>query len=264
MSAIVIIPSRYQSARFPGKPLALVNNKPMIQHVYERSSLAGRIKAVFVATDSQLIFNAVREFGGNAVMTSSAHISGTDRIAEASAIIRKDGCDADIIVNVQGDEPMIRPEMIDLVTGIMVDKRADIGTLVKRIDNAGEINDPNVVKAVFNDEGFAMYFSRSPVPYHRDIFGTAGMKHGKAAAPDIGTSGLYLFKHIGIYAYRADILKRFSELPASRLEDIEKLEQLRALENGISIKIEQTNYETIGVDTPMDLERVEKCLNTSL
>ena len=264
MSAIVIIPSRYHSTRFPGKPLALINHKPMIQHVYERAGSAKLIKAVFVATDSRLIFDAVRGFGGNAVMTSPEHGSGTDRIAEASDIIRNEGCDADIIVNVQGDEPMIRPDMIDLVTDIMEDSRADIGTLVKRIGDAGEINDPNAVKAVFNHEGFAIYFSRSPVPYHRDLFGTTVMQNGKAAMADKKVDGLYFYKHIGIYAYRADILKRFSKLPASKLEELEKLEQLRALENGISIKIEETNYETIGVDTPMDLERVEKCLNTSL
>jgi 3-deoxy-manno-octulosonate cytidylyltransferase (CMP-KDO synthetase) len=264
MSAIVIIPSRYHSARFPGKPLTLISNKPMIQHVYERSRAASLIKEVFVATDSQRIFDAVRHFGGNAIMTSAKHISGTDRIAEAADIIRNGGCEAEIIVNVQGDEPMIRPDMIDLVTGIMADMRADIGTLVKRIDDPGEINDPNVVKAVFNDEGFALYFSRAPLPFHRDLFSTEVKKHGKADFTDMQTSELYMFKHIGIYAYRADILKRFSELPASRLEEIEKLEQLRALANGISIKIQETNYETIGVDTPMDLERVRKCLNTSL
>jgi 3-deoxy-manno-octulosonate cytidylyltransferase (CMP-KDO synthetase) len=225
---------------------------------------ASLIKEVFVATDSQLIFDAVRHFRGNAVMTSSKHVSGTDRIAEAADIIRNGGCEAEIIVNVQGDEPMIMPDMINQVTEIMTDMKADIGTLVKRIDDAGEITDPNVVKVVFTDDGFALYFSRAPLPFHRDLFNMEMKKHGKADYTDIKTSELHMFKHIGIYAYRASILKLFSELPASRLEELEKLEQLRALENGMSIKIKETNFETIGVDTPMDLERVGKCLNTSL
>jgi 3-deoxy-manno-octulosonate cytidylyltransferase (CMP-KDO synthetase) len=254
MSAIVIIPSRYHSTRFPGKPLTALQNKPMIQHVYERSKSAGLVKEVFVATDSQLIFDAVKNFGGKVVMTSESHTSGTDRIAEAADKIKKLGHETDIIVNVQGDEPMIRPEMIDEVVGLMEDGRAGIGTLVKKISASEDINDPNVVKAVFNSEGFALYFSRAAVPYNRDLF--------SASALDIAE--VYMFKHIGIYAYREDVLKRFSAMQPSRLEETEKLEQLRALENGIAIKVGETTYETIGVDTPMDLKRVEKCLNTSL
>lgn len=256
MSAIVIIPSRYQSARFPGKPLSLLLDKPMIQHVCERSRAANLITGVFVATDSKLIYDAVEGFGGNAIMTSEKHTSGTDRIAEAVGILRKAGHEADIVVNVQGDEPMIMPEMIDEVVAVMEDKRAGIGTLVKRIGEAAEIGDPNVVKAVFNDEGFALYFSRSPIPYHRELF-------GPEKRFEVVPAGLVMFKHIGIYAYRADVLMRFSKLSPSRLEETEKLEQLRALENGIAIKVKETIYETIGVDTPMDLKRVEKCLSIS-
>ena len=264
MSAIVIIPSRYQSTRFPGKPLSLLLGKPMIQHVYERSKAARLIKEVFVATDNKAICDAVRGFGGKAVMTSEDHSSGTDRISEAEQIISKEGHSADIIVNVQGDEPMIMPQMIDEVVALMADSKADIGTLVKRIDDAAEIDDPNVVKAVFNGEGFALYFSRSPIPYHRELFGTEACKSGSAEAQKRVGSELVMFKHIGIYAYRKDVLAKFSKLPPSRLEETEKLEQLRALENGITIKVGETIYETIGVDTPMDLKKVEKCLSISL
>jgi 3-deoxy-manno-octulosonate cytidylyltransferase (CMP-KDO synthetase) len=259
MSAIVIIPSRYQSTRFPGKPLSLLLGKPMIQHVFERSREARRIKEVFVATDSTLIYDTVLGFGGKAVMTSDKHTSGTDRIAEAAELIRLSGHEADIIVNVQGDEPMIMPEMIDEVAALMEDDKAGIGTLVKKIEDPAEIDDPNVVKAVFNEEGFAIYFSRSPIPYNRDLFSSEAWKSGSKEGKD----ELVMFKHIGIYAYRMDVLMRFSKLPPSRLEETEKLEQLRALENGIAIKVKETIYETIGVDTPLDLKRVEKCLSIS-
>ncbi len=265
MSAIVIIPSRYQSTRFPGKPLSLLLGRPMIQHVFERAKAAKLVQGVFVATDSRLIYDAVRGFGGDAIMTSESHASGTDRIAEAAGTIRQSGHGADIIVNVQGDEPMIMPEMIDEVVSLLEDERAGIGTLVKRMKDSYEIGDPNVVKAVFNKEGFALYFSRSAIPYHRDLFGTEEWKSRSAEAGHTAflSSDLEMFKHIGIYAYRIDVLQRFSKLSPSRLEEIEKLEQLRALENGIRIKVKETTYETIGVDTPMDLEKVEKCLSIS-
>jgi len=264
MSAIVIIPSRYQSSRFPGKPLAPIRNKPMIQHVYERAKSAVSVTEVIVATDSRLIFEAVNGFGGKAVMTSVAHQSGTDRLAEAAGILFAEGCKADIIVNVQGDEPMIYPDMVDSVVGILEDQKADIGTLVRKMENPEEIFDPNVVKAVFNDKGYALYFSRAAVPYHREMFSPEALKLKGLESIHTGDAGFFMFKHIGIYAYRTDALKKFTELPPSRLEQTEKLEQLRALENGMSIKVRETTHETIGVDTPGDLERVEKCLNTSL
>ena len=252
MAAIVIIPARYGSTRFPGKPLCHLLGKPMIQHVYERVRNARLVQDVFIATDSTAILSAVEGFGGKAIMTSTEHRSGTDRIAEAvtklSEVAEMSGPgkqEEQIIVNVQGDEPLIMSEMVDAVIELMEDERAAIGTLVKRIQASEEIEDPNVVKVVFNDEGFALYFSRSPIPYHREI------------------SSKDYYKHIGIYAYRKDALLRFSRLAPTRLEEIEKLEQLRALERGFKIKVHETLHETIGVDTAMDLERVEKCLSLS-
>ncbi|MCL4455843.1 MAG: 3-deoxy-manno-octulosonate cytidylyltransferase [Nitrospirae bacterium] len=274
MPAIIIIPARYASTRFPGKPLCPLSGKPLILHVYERSKLAKSALEVFVATDNKLIYDAVEGFGGKAIMTSEGHQSGTDRIAEAVKILENTGYgiqDTDIIVNVQGDEPMIQPEMIDDVIEVMEDERASIGTLAKKIEKAEEITDPNIVKVVFNEKGFALYFSRSPIPYHRDLFSAEAQKCGSAekkifsfGLPDFQTSELLMFKHIGIYAYRKNVLLRLSNLPSTRLEEIEKLEQLRALENGFKIKVKETGFETIGVDTPTDLERVEKCLNISL
>lgn len=252
MSAIVIIPARYDSTRFPGKPLALLKGKPIIRHVYENSMRSRLASGVVVATDSHAVFDAVVSFGGRAVMTSAGHASGTDRIAEASAAM-----DYDIIVNVQGDEPLIRPEMIDDVIDILGDERASMGTLAKKIERQEEILDPNVVKAAFDKEGFALYFSRAPIPYHRDAWKrpTPSYVYGSDSA---------VYKHIGIYSYRKDVLMRLSKMPASRLEEIERLEQLRALEAGMRIKIRETSFDAIGVDTPADMEKVEKCLNTSL
>lgn len=261
MSAIVIIPSRYSSTRFPGKPLCLLSGKPMIQHVYERVRSAKLVLDVFVATDSEEIANVVRTFGGKALMTSDMHESGTDRIAEAALKMQASGYrlqDNDVIVNVQGDEPLIRPEMVDEVVELMEDNRAAIGTLAKRIEDPAEINDPNIVKVAFDADGFALYFSRAPIPYHRDLFGAEGKD-----ACNI-TNSLFMFKHIGIYAYRKKTLHDFSGMRPSRLEKIERLEQLRAMENRLAIKVKQTMYESIGVDTPMDMERVEKCLSISL
>jgi 3-deoxy-manno-octulosonate cytidylyltransferase (CMP-KDO synthetase) len=267
MSAIVIIPARYASTRFPGKPLALLKGMPVIQHVYQQAQNSRLADDVVVATDSQMIFEKILSFGGKAVMTRGDHASGTDRIAEVA-----NSMDYDIIVNVQGDEPLIKPEMIDDVISILDDPRASMGTLVVRIKDQREIFDPNVVKVVFNRDGFAFYFSRAPIPYHREQFSAKVQKCGNAEArdvltfelPDFSASELLMFKHIGIYSYRRDVLARLSELPGSHLENIEKLEQLRALEHGFAIKIKETVHETFGVDTPEDLERIEKCLNSSL
>jgi 3-deoxy-manno-octulosonate cytidylyltransferase (CMP-KDO synthetase) len=252
MSAIVLIPARYASARFPGKPLALLKGLPVIQHVYQNSMQSRLADDVMVATDSETIFEKVLSFGGKAVMTSGDHVSGTDRIAEVARSM-----EYDIIVNVQGDEPLIQPEMIDDTISVLDDPRASIGTLAVRIRDSREIFDPNVVKVVFNREGFALYFSRAPVPYHRDEW--KGLGHFT-----IHDSPFTVFKHIGIYSYRRDVLTQLSELPPSRLELVEKLEQLRAIEEGFTIKVKETVYETFGVDTPEDLERIEKCLNSSL
>lgn len=251
MPAIVIIPSRFSSTRFPGKALYPLFGKPIIHHVYERALKARLAEQVFVATDDRRIFDTVEGFGGKAIMTSETHQSGTDRIAEAVESPQTSGLklqDKDVIVNVQGDEPMIEPEMIDDVIRLMEDDKASIGTLAKKIEDPEEINDPNVVKVVFDPSGFALYFSRASIPYHRDGY----------------ASERYYYKHIGIYAYRKGVLLSFSKMSPSRLEGLEKLEQLRALENGLKIKVKETVFETIGVDTPADLERVEKCLSLSL
>lgn len=252
MSAIVIIPARYASTRFPGKPLALLKGIPVIQHVYQNSMNSRLADDVVVATDSETIFEKVLSFGGKAVMTSSDHASGTDRIAEVARSMNYD-----IIVNVQGDEPLIQYEMIDDVISVLDDTRASIGTLAIRIKDRREIFDPHVVKVVFNREGFALYFSRAPIPYHRDEW--KDLDHFT-----VHDSHFTVFKHVGIYSYRRDVLTKLSELPLSRLELIEKLEQLRALEHGFTIKVKETINETFGVDTPEDLERIEKCLNSSL
>lgn len=259
MSAVIVIPARYDSARFPGKPLAPLRGKPVIQHVYENCKKAGRAEAVIVATDSETILETVRSFGGTAVMTSPLHNSGTDRVAEVAGSTHYD-----IIVNVQGDEPLIRPQMVDEVIALLSESSADIGTLVKRIEEPGEIRDPNIVKAVFGDDGVALYFSRSPIPYHRDLFGTEGQRAEDAEARKGYTSSeLYMFKHIGIYSYRREVLLRLTALKPTRLEETEKLEQLRALEHRFSIKVKETSFEVIGVDTPQDLERVETWLSLS-
>ncbi len=204
-----------------------------------------------MATDSETIFEEVLSFGGKAVMTSRDHVSGTDRIAE---VARSLPCD--IIVNVQADEPLIRPEMIDDVIALLSDKRADMGTLVKEIRNPDEVMDPNVVKAVFGPDGFALYFSRAPIPYHRDEWKDMDKF-------EIQRSKFNVFKHIGIYSYKRDVLIKLAGMRPSMLEEREKLEQLRALENGFMIKVKETSSETIGVDTPQDLERVERWLSLS-
>ena len=251
MSSVIVIPARYDSTRFPGKPLALLKGKPVIQHVYENARKARSADDVMVATDSKAIFEEVLSFGGKAVMTSRGHASGTDRIAE---VARSLACD--IIVNVQADEPLIRPDMIDDAVALLSDGRADIGTLVKKVLDPAEVTDPNVVKAVFGEDGFALYFSRAPIPYHRDGWKDLdrfGVQH----------STFNIFKHIGIYSYRRDVLMKLTGMKPSRLEEAERLEQLRALENGFRIKVKETLSETIGVDTPQDLERVEKWLSLS-
>jgi 3-deoxy-manno-octulosonate cytidylyltransferase (CMP-KDO synthetase) len=262
MTSIVIIPARYQSTRFPGKPLSLLKGKTLIQHVYENSRGSQLIGDVIVATDSRDIFEEVLSFGGKAVMTREGHPSGTDRIAEVAASLNYD-----IIVNVQGDEPLVRPQMIDDVISLLHDERASIGTLLKRITDAEEVLDPNVVKVVIDEEGFALYFSRSPIPYSRDKWKLSRRKQGVVSRDFTGTFTIHDFhcyKHIGIYSYRRETLLTLSGIKPMDLEKIEKLEQLRALEKGIRIKTKETFFETFGVDTPEDLKRVEKCLSTSL
>ena len=252
MTSIVIIPARYDSTRFPGKPLCPLKGIPIIQHVYENSKRALRADEVIVATDSELIREKVETFGGKAVMTDKRHRTGTDRIAEVATSL-----DAEIIVNVQGDEPLIRPEMIDDVIDVLNDQRASMGTLIKKIEDPQEITNPNVVKVVFDRELFALYFSRAPIPFQRDEWKSINeIRNSQSAIQNF-------YKHIGIYSYRKEVLLSLSGLEQTALEKQEKLEQLRALEHGMRIKLKETSFETCGVDTPEDLERVEKCLSIS-
>lgn len=236
-----IIPARYASSRFPGKALADLCGKPMIQHVVERVSRARLLQEVLVATDDPRILKTVQGFGGKACMTSPVHPSGTDRIAE---VVRDLACD--LVVNVQGDEPLIDPEVIDrAVEPLAIDDRVAMGTLGRPM-GLGEARDPSKVKVVVDQQGFALYFSRAPIPYLRD-----------GAPPDADRP--YLL-HMGLYVYRRDTLLRLASLPPTPLEERERLEQLRALEHGIRIRVVVTAHESFGVDTPADLERVRKMM----
>lgn len=230
-----VIPARFASSRFPGKPLVSIDGKPMIRHVWERARQARTLGRLLVATDDERIAAAARAFGAETVMTRADHPSGTDRVAEAAA-----ATDAEIIVNIQGDEPLIEPAAIDLaVSTLLDDPGCRMATLKRRIERAEDVRNPNVVKVVTTLDGWALYFSRSPVPFARD---------GSAV----------WWKHIGLYVYRRDLLLSYSALPRGPLEEAEKLEQLRALENGIGIRVAETDYDTIGVDTPEDLDAVLK------
>jgi len=250
LKAIVIIPARYASTRFQGKPLALLQGKPMIQWTYESAQKATTIDAVMVATDDGRIFTAVKGFGGHAVMTSPDHCSGTDRLAEAAR-----NMDCDIVVNVQGDEPLIRPEQIDqLVEGLRDDPKADMATLMTKIRDREELVSPHVVKVVTDQDGFALYFSRSPLPYLREEW------HDLTSIKNNHIQDTCFFKHIGIYGYRRPFLLTFSSLQPTPLEKSEELEQLRALEHGYRIKVMVTEYDSQHVDTEEDLKKVEEIL----
>jgi 3-deoxy-manno-octulosonate cytidylyltransferase (CMP-KDO synthetase) len=237
LSAVAIIPARYASTRFPGKPLANTTGRYLIQHVYERVRQAASLDRVIVATDDERIVAAVQSFGGDVVMTRSGHRSGTDRIAEVAADL-----DHELIVNVQGDEPEIEPNAIDTLVALMAD-RPDVpmATLACPYPADADPNDPSAVKVVASRDGTALYFSRSRIPYPRD-----------GADPDDRTNPWLL--HLGIYAYRRDFLLQYSRLPVSRLERIEKLEQLRALENGYRIAVGLVERASVGIDTPADYE----------
>ena len=234
-----VIPARYGSQRFPGKPLAMIAGKPLIQRVYEQVAKATQIDKVIVATEDERIVKAVKAFGGEAVMTSPSCATGTDRVAEVAG-----KQESEFVVNIQGDEPLMRPEMIDqLVTGLRNDGGCVMATLARRIDTENDLQNPNVVKVVFARNGNALYFSRHPIPFVRDA----------------GTVATH-YKHLGIYAYRRDFLLKFIQLPQSVLEKAEKLEQLRALENGFEIKALVTPHDSVSVDTPEDVRRVEDIL----
>jgi 3-deoxy-manno-octulosonate cytidylyltransferase (CMP-KDO synthetase) len=233
---VAVIPARYQSTRLPAKALANIAGRPMVEHVYRRAAAARGVDAVVVATDDQRIADAVTGFGGVARMTSPAHRTGLDRIAEVARELA-----ADVIVNVQGDEPLIEPSMIEEVVGALTaDPDLQMSTLRRRINDAAEYRNPNVVKVVVDAAERALYFSRAPLPFARE----------PAAA----------FKHVGLYAYRRDFLLTLTALPQTPLEIAESLEQLRALEHGYRIRAVETLHDSIGVDTPEDLDRVRRQL----
>jgi 3-deoxy-manno-octulosonate cytidylyltransferase (CMP-KDO synthetase) len=247
MKITAVIPARYASTRFPGKALAEIDGRPMIQHVYERTARSRLVSRVIVATDDLRIADAVRMRGGEAVMTSSSHETGTDRLAEVAA-----GLDSDIIVNVQGDEPLIDPAMIDLaLQPFLEDAGLQMGTVKKRIKCLHDFLSPNVVKVVTDSCGNALYFSRSPLPFFRD-------KWKDLKDESFCCGKLLCYKHVGLYVYRRDFLLKFASLPATFLEMAEKLEQLRAIENGIKIRVVETEFESIGVDTPEDLIKAQE------
>ena len=247
--AAVVIPARFNSRRFPGKPLATLKGKSLIQHVYEQASAAKLISAVFVATDNERIFDTITGFGGKAFMTSSSHACGTDRVAEAAKHI-----DCDIIINVPGDEPFIKPEMIDETVRLLDDEKVSMSTLARKIANLEEILSPNVVKVVMDDEGFALYFSRSPIPYYRDEWADLNNI-------TLTSSHVVVFRHIGIYGFKKNALINFSKTRQSELETVERLEQLRAISCGMKIKVKETHYDAFGIDTIDDLKRAEEWLN---
>lgn len=232
-----IIPARYASSRFPGKPLALINGKPMVQWVYERVQ-SSEVQELAVATDDERIADCVRGFGGEVVMTSPNHASGTDRCGEATLAMQPN--DNDVVINIQGDEPLISPKEIHLLANAFEDRSVQIATLVNPFNDDKMLQDPNVVKVVKAKNGNVLYFSRLPIPYLREG----------------GTPPMQYYRHIGIYAYRYGVLKQIVQLPTSELENSEKLEQLRWLENGYTIRAIECDYQGIGIDTPEDLAKL--------
>ncbi len=241
---VAIIPARYHSNRFEGKPLAKILGKPMIQHVYERAQGVTMLSRVAVATDDERIAECVRGFGGEVVMTRSDHVSGTDRLAEAAELMGIG--EQDVVVNIQGDQPMFEAEVVSQVaTPLLEDPSLPMSTLIYKIVREEEINDPNHVKTVFDRRANALYFSRSPIPFQRN--------------PDEEEAPTY-YKHLGFYAYRKGFLLTFVGLPEGEWERFEKLEQLRALEYGYTIRVLLTPHDSVEVDTPKDLERVEEIM----
>lgn len=238
MKTIAIIPSRYGSSRFPGKPLALISGKPMIQWVYENVSKAEFLDAVYVATDDKRIFDCVEAFDGRALMTASTHTCGTDRLAECAEILKLE--DEDLVLNIQGDEPLIKAEMVQNLYSCFDQEDVYMGTLKKRIEVKEELTNPNVVKVINDVNDYAIYFSRYCLPYERD---------GKSVVH---------YKHIGAYGYKTWFLKKYSKMEKTPLEVAESLEQLRVLENGYKIRVKETKFQTVGVDTPEQIAQVEE------
>jgi 3-deoxy-manno-octulosonate cytidylyltransferase (CMP-KDO synthetase) len=242
LQVVAVIPARFASTRFPGKPLADLDGRPMIEHVYRRAEACPAVSRVVVATDDLRIATTVADFGGHVRLTRADHKTGMDRLAEVVTAL-----DCDIVVNVQGDEPLLDPRAISEAVAPFSDASVQMTTLYRRIDDPAELSNPNVVKIVLDRGGFALYFSRAPIPFARD--------------PRGGWPPLY--KHIGLYAYRRSALLVLATLEQTPLERAESLEQLRALEHGIRIKAVETQYDSIGVDTPADLEQVRRLLATA-
>ena len=267
LRAVGLIPARYASSRFPGKVLAPIAGRPMIQHVVERARQATHLDLVLVATDDPRVRDAVAAFGGRPVMTSPGHASGTDRIAEVAR-----GIACEVVVNVQGDEPTLDPASIDrAVAPLLDDPTVEMATLCTPIQDEAEARDPNTVKVVCDRRGFALYFSRAGIPYYRDrgagvpgsAFRVPGGAGAAAGGPQPGTrnAGPALWrKHIGLYAYRREVLLRLAALAPTALELAERLEQLRALEHGIRIVVVETEHDAIGVDVPADIARIAALL----
>ena len=250
--AVAIIPARYASSRLPGKALADIAGKPMIQHTYERVQQAALVSRILVATDDNRIVQAVESFGGRAVMTAPDHATGTDRLAEVAATLTDD-----LIVNVQGDEPLIHPEMIDTVVRLLAEEPAlPMSTLRIRIETPDDIFNPAITKVVTDLNGYALYFSKGPIPFCRNEWGDF-MRRG-TDLPDFVPPQVAC--HVGLYAYRREFLLHYAELPPTPLEQLEQLEQLRVLEHGYRIKVADTTHTSIGVDTPEDLERARRFL----
>ena len=247
MKFIAIIPARYASTRFPGKPLAMLGGKTVIQRVYEQATSV--LEEAWVATDDERIQKAVECFGGRVVMTRTDHKSGTDRIEEAA---EKIGTQADVIINIQGDEPFIQPAQIKTLMQLFDHAETQIGTLGKRFDSMEAVSNPNSPKIVTDLQGFALYFSRSVIPFVRGV------------EPQEWLARFPYLKHLGIYAYRRQVLREVTLLPQSPLEKAESLEQLRWLENGYRIRVGLTDMETVGIDTPEDLQRTEEFLQSNL
>ncbi len=239
MRILGVIPARFASTRFPAKPLVDIAGQTMIERVYRQVKKSKFLSKVIVATDHSKIFDHVSAFGGEVCMTSESHASGTDRCFE---VLTKEKDKFDYVINVQGDEPFIAPEQIDLLASLL-DGKTELATLAKKIEEQEQLFSPNIVKIVIDKSGKALYFSRSPIPHIRNV------------AQDQWLSKHTFYKHIGMYAYRADILEKITKLSISTLEKAESLEQLRWLENGYSIHVLETKHETIGVDTPEDLEK---------
>lgn len=243
MNILGIIPARYASSRFPAKPLADLGGQSMIKRVYQQAKKCEELSQVIVATDHLIIFDHVNDFGGAVCMTSDVHPSGTDRCYE---VLSKQETKFDYVINIQGDEPFIAPQQIELLAS-MLDGKTELATLIKRLESQEQLLNPNLVKVIFNKHHEALYFSRSPIPYWRGKETDWVHQH-------------HYYKHIGLYAYRTDILEKITQLKPSPLERAESLEQLRWLENGYKIKVAETSLETVGIDTPEDLEQARQYL----